>query len=57
MTLELNGKISVSAILDERSQITAIQRDIWEKLGVPLLSNKKMVMESMLYHWESICVI
>jgi hypothetical protein len=38
--------VSVDAILDEGSQITAIQRDIWEKLGLPLLSNEKMIMES-----------
>jgi hypothetical protein len=44
--LELDGKISVNAILDEGSQITAIRKDIWEKLGLPLLSNEKMVMES-----------
>jgi hypothetical protein len=44
--LEFNGKISVNAILDEGSQITAIRKDIWERLGLPLLSNEKMVMES-----------
>lgn len=44
--LELDNKVSVDAILDEGSQITAIRRDIWEKLGLPLLSNKKMIMES-----------
>ncbi|KAF7763893.1 hypothetical protein Agabi119p4_8430 [Agaricus bisporus var. burnettii] len=46
ITLELDGKVSVNAILDEGSQITAIRRDIWEKLGLPLLSNEKMIMES-----------
>ncbi|KAF9440990.1 hypothetical protein P691DRAFT_815582, partial [Macrolepiota fuliginosa MF-IS2] len=44
--LELGGSVTVEAILDEGSQITAIQRDVWERLGLPLLSNQTMVMES-----------
>jgi hypothetical protein len=31
--LELDGKVSVDAILDEGSQIIGICRDIWEKVG------------------------
>lgn len=44
--LELNGKLTVDAILDEGSQITAIRRDIWERLAFPLLSTQTMVMEA-----------
>ncbi|KAF9440879.1 hypothetical protein P691DRAFT_686063, partial [Macrolepiota fuliginosa MF-IS2] len=44
--LELSGSIMVEAILDKGSQITAIQHNVWEKLGLPLLSNQTMVMES-----------
>lgn len=36
----------MDAILDEGSQITAIQRDIWERLAFPLLSTQTMVMEA-----------
>ncbi|EKM79650.1 hypothetical protein AGABI1DRAFT_22428, partial [Agaricus bisporus var. burnettii JB137-S8] len=36
----------VEAILDEGSQIIGIRRDIWEKLGLPLLKEENMVMET-----------
>jgi hypothetical protein len=44
--LELDGKVTVDAILDEGSQIIGIRRDIWEKLGLPLLRDLTIVMES-----------
>jgi hypothetical protein len=44
--LELDGKVSVDAILDEGSQIIGIRRDIWEKLGLPLSRDHTIVMES-----------
>lgn len=44
--LELDGRYTVDAILDEGSQIIGIRRDVWEKLGLPLLKDLNMVMES-----------
>jgi hypothetical protein len=44
--LELDGKLTVEAIFDEGSQVIGIRQDIWEKLGLPLLTNHKMNMES-----------
>lgn len=44
--LEVEGKIKVDAILDEGSQIISMRRDVWEKLGIPMRSDKFMVMES-----------
>ena len=40
----LNDNVQVEAILDEGSQIVGLQKDIWEKLGVPVCSNHKMNM-------------
>ncbi|KXN92638.1 hypothetical protein AN958_01485, partial [Leucoagaricus sp. SymC.cos] len=45
--LELDGKVTVDAILDEGSQIIGIRCDIWEKLGYPLLKDQSIVMESV----------
>ncbi|KAF9440755.1 hypothetical protein P691DRAFT_686564, partial [Macrolepiota fuliginosa MF-IS2] len=36
----------VNAILDEGSQVIGIQRDVWERLGLPLFSEQNMLMES-----------
>lgn len=44
--LELNDRFTVEAILDEGSQIIAIRRDIWERLGLPLMADRALVMES-----------
>ncbi|KAJ3555385.1 hypothetical protein NP233_g12224 [Leucocoprinus birnbaumii] len=46
IALELDGKVIVDAILDEGSQVIGIRKDIWEKLGLPLLRDQNMVMES-----------
>ncbi|KAJ3571154.1 hypothetical protein NP233_g3931 [Leucocoprinus birnbaumii] len=44
--LELDGKFTVEAILDEGSQIVALRRDLWEKLGSPVHCKDAIVMES-----------
>lgn len=44
--LKLDGRYVVDAILDEGSQIIGIRRDVWQKLGLPLLKDLSMVMES-----------
>lgn len=44
--LELDGQFVVNAILDEGSQIIGIRRDIWERLGLPLLKDHTILMES-----------
>ncbi|KAF9441805.1 hypothetical protein P691DRAFT_612289, partial [Macrolepiota fuliginosa MF-IS2] len=44
--LVLNKQVMVDAILDEGSQISAIRQDVWQKLGLPLMSKETMVMES-----------
>jgi hypothetical protein len=46
IALELDGKFTVEAILDEGSQIIGIRRDIWERLGLPLLKDHTILMES-----------
>src|SRR5262249_718993 len=57
ISLELDGKLTTNAILDKGSQITAVRRDIWEKLGLPLLSNEKMIMESANLSRESVTTL
>ncbi|KAJ3555802.1 hypothetical protein NP233_g12120 [Leucocoprinus birnbaumii] len=44
--LELDGRLTVDAILDEGSQIIAISRDVWERLGSPVHSRDAIVLES-----------
>lgn len=44
--LELDGKMTVNAILDEGSQIITLRQDIWQKIGAPLFSAEAMIMES-----------
>ncbi|KAF8799672.1 hypothetical protein BYT27DRAFT_7119985, partial [Phlegmacium glaucopus] len=36
----------VEATIDDGSQILTVRQDLWEKFGVPLRSDKKLVMES-----------
>ena len=43
LELTLNDKVQVEAILDEGSQIVSLCKDIWEKLGVPVCSDHKMI--------------
>lgn len=40
------GETNVEATLDDGSQIISIRQDLWERLGVPLRSDRLMVMES-----------
>ncbi|KAJ3564556.1 hypothetical protein NP233_g8219 [Leucocoprinus birnbaumii] len=46
LPVTLEGRLEVDAILDEGSQIIGLRRDLWEKLGLPIHSDKVMVMES-----------
>lgn len=46
ISLILNEQVTVDAILDEGSQISAVRRDVWEKLGLPLMTTETMIMES-----------
>jgi hypothetical protein len=47
LDLVLNDNVHVEAILDEGSQIIALRKDIWEKMGVPVCSDHKMNMISV----------
>ncbi|KAJ2934660.1 hypothetical protein H1R20_g2455, partial [Candolleomyces eurysporus] len=46
MSVKLNNKLQVNAILDDGSQIIRLRRELWEKLGVPVRSDHKLTMES-----------
>ena len=41
----ING-IKVIATVDDGSQILSVRQDVWEKIGLPIRSDKVMVMES-----------
>jgi hypothetical protein len=43
--VEIHG-IKVIATVDDGSQIISIRQDIWEQIGLPIRSDKIMVMES-----------
>jgi hypothetical protein len=42
----LDGRITTECLLDQGSSIVAMRRDVWEKLGVPLHSERVLHMES-----------
>ncbi|KAF6748327.1 hypothetical protein DFP72DRAFT_1146360 [Ephemerocybe angulata] len=42
----LDGRLKVDAILDDGSQIIAVSREVWERLGIPLRSDRIMTMEA-----------
>ncbi|KAJ2911443.1 hypothetical protein MD484_g8971, partial [Candolleomyces efflorescens] len=42
----LNDKVHIEALLDDGSQIIGIRRPFWEKLGLPLRSDRVITMES-----------
>ncbi|KAF5313621.1 hypothetical protein D9611_010061 [Ephemerocybe angulata] len=42
----LDGRMKVNAILDDGSQIIAVSREVWERLGIPLRSDRIMTMEA-----------
>jgi len=44
--LRLEGHISVEAVIDEGSQVIGLRRDIWKKLGLLILPEQTMVMQS-----------
>lgn len=46
ISLELDGKFSVNAILDEGSQIIGVRKDVWERLGLPVFKEQVMLMEA-----------
>jgi len=46
MEVILDGKVHVDTILNDRSQIIGIWHAIWEKLGLPLLADCTIMMES-----------
>ena len=39
-------RVKVLAVIDDGSQIVSIRQDIWEKIGLPIRSDRIMVMES-----------
>ena len=43
--IEIHG-VKVVATIDDGSQIVSIREDMWEKFGLPIRSDKTMVMES-----------
>lgn len=43
---EIHGKHKVNCVLDTGSQIIAMNRKVWERIGMPILSQHTIVMES-----------
>ncbi|PPQ79753.1 LOW QUALITY PROTEIN: hypothetical protein CVT25_003315 [Psilocybe cyanescens] len=42
----LEGRITVEALMDDGCQIVALQRNLWERLGLPIRSDHQMQMVS-----------
>lgn len=42
----VEGKLMVECVIDPGSQIVAMRKEIWEQLGLPLMSDYTMVMET-----------
>ena len=46
LSVKLDGRIEVEGVLDQGAQIVAIRKDVWKQLGLPLRSDRALVMES-----------
>lgn len=46
ISVKLDGRVPIDAILDEGSQIIGLRREVWERLGLPIRSDHTINMET-----------